>query len=136
MISRCYSDLIKLKTFEDRFNYLRLKGSVGQSIFGFDRYLNQSFYKSREWLRVRNHVILRDNGCDLGIQDRQINHGLLIHHMNPITLVDLEPINPDLLDPEFLISTTNQTHQAIHYSDETILFKLPKKRTLGDTKLW
>jgi hypothetical protein len=136
MIKRSFSELKRLKTFEEKFEYLRLNGSVGRSIFGFDRYMNQVFYKSRDWLSVRDHVIVRDNGCDLGVLGYEIRSKILIHHMNPITLEDLETPNPEILDPNFLITTTNETHQAIHYGDQTLLFKLPKERVSGDTKLW
>ncbi len=136
MIKRSFSELRRFKTFEERFEYLRLNGSVGRAIFGFDRYMNQVFYKSREWLNVRDHVIVRDIGCDLGILGREIHSKILVHHMNPITLDDLEQMNPDILNSDFLITTTNETHQAIHYGDQSLLFKLPRERVSGDTKLW
>jgi hypothetical protein len=136
MIKRTFSEISRLKTFDERFNYLQLTGTVGKSIFGLDRYMNQVFYKSREWFRIRDQVIIRDNGCDLGISGYEIRFKILIHHMNPITLSDLENMNPEILDPEFLITTTNSTHQAIHYGDGTLLARVPKPRRLGDTKLW
>ena len=120
---RSYSELITFETFEERFNYLKLKGEVGKETFGFDRYLNQIFYKDPEWLRVRDKVIIRDNGCDLGILDREIYSRILVHHMNPITKEDILSKSKYLLDPEYLICTTKNTHDAIHYSDDSILIK-------------
>lgn len=133
---RTYSELIKLSTFEERFEYLRLNGSVGRETFGFDRYLNQAFYKSREWMTVRDIVIARDEGCDLGIYDRGIYDRVLIHHMNPITELDIMDRNEDLWNPEFLICVSHKTHNAIHYGDSSKLYSFPKPRTKGDTKLW
>lgn len=133
---KCFKELSLLETFDERFSYLKLSGSVGKSIFGFDRYMNQVFYRSKEWARVRDQVILRDNGCDLGIRGYEIGATLLIHHMNPITLEDLEEMNPEILDPEFLITTMNSTHQAIHYGNGKLLTVPPKPRQPGDTKLW
>lgn len=135
-IIRTYSELQRLQTFEDRFNYLSLKGYVGDSTFGFDRWLNQQFYKSPEWLYARRVVILRDNGCDLGIDGYEIHTELLIHHMNPITVADIQRRNPDIFDPEFLITTTHRTHNAIHYGDEQSLPTPFVERRRGDTKLW
>lgn len=136
MIKRSFRELSRLKTFDERFEYLKLKGLVGKSIFGLDRYMNQIFYKSNQWLNVRDHVIARDNGRDLGIPGYEISSKILIHHMNPITLEDLEEMNPEILEPDFLITTTNSTHQAIHYGDGSLLIKVPIPRRSGDTKLW
>lgn len=136
MTIRTYSELIMLPTFEERFQYLQLDGRVGEETFGFDRYLNQAFYKSEEWLRVRDQVILRDNGCDLGIEGREIYGRILIHHMNPITVDDIAKRSKYLLDPEYLITTVKNTHDAIHYGDESLLIKMPIERTRNDTCPW
>lgn len=133
---RTYSELITLPTFEERFQYLKLNGSVGQDTFGFDRYLNQIFYKSKRWLSIRDQVIIRDNGCDLGMEGYEIHGRILIHHMNPITLRDLELESDFLLNPEYLISTVHDTHNAIHYGDENLLYKAPVERTRFDTCPW
>lgn len=133
---RRYSELRKFDTIEDRFFYLRLNGRVGVQSWGWDRYFNQRFYKSSAWLRVRDIVILRDNGCDLGIPGFEIHNHLLIHHMNPIWIEDLKNENPDILNPEFLITTCDRTHQAIHYGDITLLPEVPVERSPGDTQLW
>ena len=133
---RTYSDLSKLTTFEDRYNYLRLNGFVGKETFGFDRYLNQVFYKSAKWRSVRDFVIVRDNGCDLGIEGREIYGKIIIHHMNPITIQDIEQESDFLLDPEFLISTVHETHNAIHYGDENLLIRVPIERKPNDTCPW
>ena len=120
---RTYSELMTLPTFEERYRYLRLCGQVGEDTFGFDRYLNQIFYKSGEWLEIRNFVIVRDHGCDLAMLDREIPEGvpILVHHMNPIEKEDVLRRNKVLLDPEYLISTVKRTHDAIHYGDESLL---------------
>lgn len=118
---RRYSDLIQLPTFDERFQYLQLKGEVGAATFGFDRYLNQIFYSSQEWKDIRNHVILRDNGCDLADPDYQIHSKILIHHMNPISVEEVLHRDPDILNPEYLITTCQRTHNAIHYGDDSIL---------------
>ena len=136
MSIRTYSELITLSTFEERFEYLRLGGKVGKETFGFDRYINQIFYKDPEWLRIRNEVIIRDNGCDLGIEDRKIHGRILVHHMNPITVDDILNRSKYLLDPEYLISTMKNTHDAIHYSDESLLAKDPIIRIKNDTCPW
>jgi hypothetical protein len=136
MTIRAYSNLRGLTTLEDRFKYLALHGSVGRSTFGFDRYLNQSFYRSSQWRQVRNHVIVRDSGCDLGIDGYEIHDSVYIHHMNPMTVDDLENYNPSILDPEFLICVTHRTHNAIHYGDLNLLPRLVAERKPGDTKLW
>ncbi len=133
---RSYRELQKLKTFEERFNYLRLKGNVGESTFGFDRYLNQMLYKSREWKRTRYMIIKRDQACDLGITGYEIEFQILIHHMNPITIEDIESGNQDIFDPNFLICTTYNTHRAIHFGDESLLPKSPIVRRPNDTTLW
>ena len=136
MIIRTYSELIALPTFEGRYRYLRLDGRVGQETFGFDRWLNQKFYKDPEWLRVRDLVIIRDNGCDLGIEGREIHGRILIHHMNPITTEDIVKRSRYLLDPEYLICTVKRTHDAIHYGDENLLTLNPIVRTKNDTCPW
>lgn len=134
---RTYSELIKLPTFEERFEYLRLNGSVGQETFGFDRYLNQLFYqRSHKWKSVRDFVIIRDNGCDLGVEGYEISGRILVHHMNPITAKDIERESEFLLDPEYLISTVHNTHNAIHYGDESLLIKAPVERRKNDTCPW
>lgn len=133
---RTYSELIKLKTFEERYEYLRLGGSVGRSTFGFDRYLNQMLYTSSRWRSLRDHIIIRDNACDLGIKDREILSKIIIHHMNPITPDDIRYARDHVFDPEFLISTSNNTHNAIHFGDESLLYILPPERKPGDTSLW
>ena len=133
---RTYSYLSKLTTFEGRYNYLRLNGFVGKETFGFDRYLNQVFYKSAKWRSVRDFVIVRDNGCDLGIEGREIYGKIIIHHMNPITIQDIEQESDFLLDPEFLISTVHETHNAIHYGDEKQIITGPIVRTKNDTCPW
>lgn len=136
MSIRTYSELIQLPTFEERFRYLRLKGSVGKETFGFDRYLNQIFYRSSAWKRVRDQVIVRDNGCDLGIDDRIIYGKILIHHMNPINDEDILNMTDILLNPEYLICVTLDTHNAIHYGDEDLLIKEPVVRFKNDTCPW
>lgn len=133
---RTYSELITIPTFTERFNYLRLDGKVGETTFGFDRYLNQAFYKNPEWLRVRNEVIIRDNGCDLGIPDREIYGRILVHHMNPIRSKDILERTKYLLDPEYLICVMKSTHDAIHYSNESLLPKEPIERSRNDTCPW
>lgn len=135
-IIRTYSELITLPTFEERFNYLKLKGQVGKDTFGFDRWLNQIFYRDPEWKSVRDYVIVRDNGCDLGVDGYEINGRILVHHMNPITKEDILERSKYLLDPEFLISTIHNTHNAIHYGDEDLLIKTPIERTKNDTCPW
>lgn len=134
---RTYSELSKLKTFRERYEYLKLDGTVGEETFGFDRYINQMFYKSEEWKRIRNYVITRDNGCDLGIQDRKIvDSVILVHHMNPITKEDIINKNEILLDPEYLITTIKPTHDAIHYGDESLLADDLVIRSKNDTCPW
>jgi hypothetical protein len=133
---RSYSELENLKTFKERYEYLRLKGVVGKSTFGYDRYLNQMLYKSRRWRQSRDEVIIRDEGCDLGIKDYLITTQILIHHMNPITQEDIANGKDIIYDPNFLISTTPSTHLAIHYGDESLLAKPPVIRHPGDTIPW
>lgn len=133
---RTYSELRTLHTFEERFRYLALRGRVGRETFGYDRYLNQMFYSSYEWKRLRNFVIDRDNGADLGIEGFEIHARLVIHHMNPVTVDDITHGDDRILDPEFLITTCHQTHNAIHYGDERQLPRQFVERRPGDTKLW
>lgn len=133
---KCYSELSKLSTFEERFAYLRLDGIVGAETFGFDRYLNQMFYRSKEWKEIRDFVIIRDGGCDLGVLGYEIHGRILIHHLNPISLKDIEQRTKLLLDPEYLICTTHNTHNAIHYGDENQLIRGPIQRTRYDTCPW
>lgn len=136
MLNRSYSELIKLKTFRSRYEYLRLKDFVGRSTFGFDRHLNQAFYHSTEWLNVRDFVIVRDDGLDLGIPGYEITDKLVVHHMNPITPDELIHGDQVILDPETLICTSYRTHLAIHYGDESLLPKPLVVRRAGDTTLW
>lgn len=134
---RTYTELSKLQTFEERFEYLRLDSEVGKDTFGFDRIFNQKFYKSAEWKRIRDQVIIRDNGCDLGILGHEIyGQRILIHHMNPISLEDLERKTEILMNPEYLITTIHNTHNAIHYGDADLLIKLPRERSKNDTCPW
>ena len=133
---RTYSELITIPTFKERYEYLRLKGFVGEETFGYDRYLNQSFYRSKEWMDIRDYVIVRDNGCDLGMPGHEIHGRILIHHMNPITKEDILRRSEFLLDPEYLISTIKLTHDAIHYGDENLLMDEPIVRTKNDTCPW
>lgn len=136
MNTRCYSELSKLTTFEERYAYLRLNGAVGKETFGFERYLNQVFYRSKEWKKVRDLVMIRDRGCDLGIPGYEIYGRILIHHLNPISVEDIEFRTCTLLDPEYLICTTHDTHNAIHYGDEGLLIQAPVQRTKNDTCPW
>lgn len=134
---RSYSELSKYKTFNDRFEYLRLSGSVGAETFGHERWMNQRFYTSREWKLIRDHVIARDLGCDLGVPGQEIVKRIQVHHMNPMTPQDLIHSNLDILDPEFLISVSHDTHNAIHYGSEEPPVRLEYvERKPGDTKLW
>lgn len=136
MITRSYSQLVGIQTFEDRFEYLKLGGSVGHSTFGFDRWISQDFYRSADWRNVRRHVVLRDNGCDLGVRGYEINGSLLIHHINPMDPDDVIHGEEWILDPEYLITTTQNTHNAIHYGDRSLLVKPYVARRAGDTRLW
>lgn len=133
---KTYSELITLPSFEERYRYLRLSGRVGEDTFGSDRYLNQKFYRSAEWKRIRDQIIVRDNGCDLGMEDRPIYGKILIHHLNPISEKDIVYMTDALLNPEFLICVSHITHNAIHYGDEDLLMKGPIVRTPYDTCPW
>jgi len=133
---RTYSELITIPTFEERYKYLRLGGRVGKETFGFDRYLNQIFYNSNEWKSIRDFVIIRDGGCDLAMEDREIHGRILVHHMNPIDQDDIVHRSKYLLDPEYLICTVKNTHDAIHYGDESLLILPPIERTKNDTCPW
>jgi hypothetical protein len=133
---RTYSELQRLQTFEERFEYLSLKGRVGESTFGFERYLNQRFYTSKEWRDVRQEVIARDEGLDLAIPGYEIYDKIIVHHMNPMTVENIEHSDSDILNPEFLIATTLRTHNAIHYGDASKLARPLVDRRPGDTKLW
>lgn len=133
---RTYSELIKLQTFEERFQYLQLNGRVGEETFGFDRYLNQKFYNDPEWLHIRDQVIIRDNGCDLAMPDREIKTRILVHHMNPINKEDILRRSDFLLNPEYLVCTIKATHDAIHYGDESKLMIMPPERRPNDTCPW
>lgn len=136
MSIRTYSELILLPTFEERFKYLQLNCRVGDDTFGFDRYINQNFYRSAEWKRIRDLVIMRDNGCDLALEGYEIYGRILIHHMNPITVKDVELSTEYLMNTEYLICVTHNTHNAIHYSDEKLITKGPVVRTKNDTCPW
>lgn len=133
---KTYSELITLPTFEERYRYLRLEGTVGADTFGFDRIFNQRFYTSSEWRRIRDEVITRDNGCDLGIPGHEIFGKIIIHHINPISLDDLDRHSDFLLNPEYLITTMHATHNAIHYGDEGLLISAPVERRKNDTCPW
>lgn len=136
MTMRTYTELVSYHTLEERFEYLILQGDVAHSTFGYDRWVNQSFYHSREWRDIRDDVIVRDNGWDMGLPDYPIVGSPRIHHMNPLTLADIEDATDNLLDPEFLISVSHRTHNAIHYGDWTHLPRRPAVRAAGDTRLW
>lgn len=138
MTIRTYSELSKLTTFEERYRYLQLRGRVGEETFGFDRWLNQLFYHDPEWLAVRDLVIIRDNGCDLGMLDREIKGKvrIIVHHMNPITKEDILRRSDFLLNPEYLICCLDSTHKAIHYGDENLLIRMPVERRPFDTCPW
>ena len=133
---RTYSELSTITSFKDRFRYLKLDGAVGEATFGFDRYLNQLFYRSQRWRKIRDEVIVRDCGCDLGIEGYEIYKYAMIHHMNPITAKDIQDESDYLLNPEYLITTTQRTHNAIHYGDEDLLLIMPVERTQNDTCPW
>lgn len=136
-IIRTYSELIKLPTFKERFEYLKLGGVIGEETFGFDRYLNQVFYKSREWKKLRNDIIVRDNGCDLAMPDREIiDQTILIHHMNPLTKEDILNMTEFVLNPEYLICTILNTHNAIHYGNSDLLYQEPIVRYKNDMCPW
>ena len=134
---KTYSELITFPTFEERYRYLKLDGVVGEDTFGFDRYLNQEFYqRDQEWKRIRDFIIIRDQGCDLGVEGREIRGKILVHHMNPITKDDILKRSEFLLNPEYLICTLKSTHDAIHYGDENLLMKGPIERKPNDTCPW
>lgn len=135
---RTYSELITIPSFIERYRYLKLNNKVGEETFGFDRYINQNFYRLPEWKEIRNYVIVRDNGCDLGIEDREIPDGvpIIVHHINPVSLKDIANKLDWILDPEFLICTMKRTHDAIHYGDESLLYDEPTERFPNDTCLW
>lgn len=136
MTIKTYSELIQLPTFEERFEYLKIKGYVGKETFGFDRFINQKFYRSTEWKQVRNQVIIRDNGCDLGIEGREIPDRIYIHHMNPIDVSDISDATEFLLNPEYLICVTHNTHNAIHFGDVENLNRGSIERSKNDTCPW
>jgi hypothetical protein len=133
---RTYSELIQYSSFGDRFRYLSLRGEVGAATFGFDRWLNQQFYTSRQWRALRHHIIVRDEGCDLGVPGYEVTRRPIIHHMNPLTVEDIVHGSDEALDPEFLILVSHETHNAIHYGDESLLPKPFVARAPGDTQLW
>jgi hypothetical protein len=133
---RTYTELAQLESFEDRFDYLSIKGVVGEKTFGFERHLNQRFYSSREWRLIRDEVLTRDLGCDMGVEGYDISQRPIIHHMNPMIPKDLIHGNEDVLDPEFLITVTHRTHNAIHYGDKSLLALPIVERRPGDTRLW
>lgn len=136
MTIKSYTELIRISNFEERFRYLALHGGVGNSTFGFDRYVNQGFYRSKEWRDLRFHIIARDNACDLGVEGHEIHNRIIVHHMNPMEVQDIVHGESSILDPEFLITTTHDTHNAIHYGDERLLPRPLVERRRGDTKLW
>ena len=136
MSIKTYSELITIPTFEERFEYLKLNGKVGEETFGFDRYLSQALYRSKEWLNVRDYVIVRDCGCDLGISDREIHTRVFVHHMNPISKNDILRRSDFLLNPEYLICTSKNTHDAIHYGDRNLLLSDLVERRRNDTCPW
>lgn len=136
MSIRTYTELTKLRTFRERFEYLKLDGLVGEETFGFERYLNQQFYHSLEWKRIRDQVIARDLGCDLAMEGYEIHEPILIHHMNPITAADIRHSTEFLVDPDYLICVTKNTHNAIHYGDASMLITEPIERTPNDTSPW
>ena len=133
---RCYSDLIQLKTFPERFSYLKIHGKVGEDTFGYDRYVNQALYKSKRWERTRHNIIIRDNGCDLGIEGRELDNYIIVHHMNPLTLEDIEEERDVVFNPEYLICCSSRTHKAIHFGDEELLQRDPVIRRPHDTCPW
>lgn len=135
-MSKTYSELAFFDSFDDRFDYLKLGGEVGVATFGFDRYVNQAFYRSREWRSVREQVLIRDDGCDLGMAGFEIHVSPLIHHMNPVGLSDILGREDWIFDPEFLITTTKKTHNAIHYGNPSPYPKVVSRREPGDTRLW
>lgn len=133
---RRYSELKRIQSFKERYDYLRLAGIVGESTFGFDRYLNQLLYTSGRWRKVRNEIIIRDNGCDLGIPGYDLHSKIIVHHMNPLTMKDVEEVSDDIFNPEYLICVSQRTHNAIHFGDETLLPHGPIERRPNDTCPW
>ena len=133
---RTYRELSRLKTFDERFEYLKLNGFVGEETFGYDRFLNQLLYKSSEWRSLRRDIIIRDNGCDLGLEGYDIQGMIIVHHMNPISVDDLKTFSGDVVNPEYLICVSSLTHKAIHYGDKDLLPQLPIERRPGDTCPW
>lgn len=136
MSIKTYSELMTIPTFEERFEYLKLNGEVGKETFGFERYLNQKFYSSHEWKRLRDQIIIRDLGCDLGAEGYEVQGRIIIHHMNPILTHDIINVTDYLTNPEYLISTTHITHNAIHYGDSSLLARGPIERSRNDTCPW
>lgn len=133
---RNYRELSRLKTFDERFEYLKIGGLVGESTFGFERYLNQTLYNSSKWRRLRNQIIIRDNGCDLGVEGYEIQGIIIVHHMNPISVDDLKDFSDDIFNPEYLICVSLTTHNAIHYGDNSLIPQEPVERRPGDTCPW
>jgi len=133
---RNYRELSRLKTFDERFEYLKIGGLVGESTFGFERYLNQTLYNSSKWRRLRNQIIIRDNGCDLGVEGYEIQGIIIVHHMNPISVDDLKDFSDDIFNPEYLICVSLTTHNAIHYGDKSLIPQEPIERRPGDTCPW
>lgn len=133
---KSYNELVKLPSFEERFRYLRLNGNVGSETFGFDRWLNQQFYRSQAWKQVRDRVIVRDGGCDLGVSGREIAGRVIVHHMNPVCMQDILEHSDMLLNEDYLVCVSHDTHNAIHYGDESLLPAMPKERSLFDTCPW
>jgi hypothetical protein len=133
---RRYTELKRLRTFKERYEYLRLAGIVGEATFGFERRLNQLLYTSSKWRRLRNEIIIRDNGCDLGVEGYDLKHKIIVHHMNPLTLKDVEEVSDDIFNPEYLICVSQRTHNAIHYGDASLLPQVPIERTPYDTCPW
>lgn len=134
--TRSYSEMLTLRTFEERFEYLSIKAHIGESTFGFERFMNQTFYRSREWRELRHEIIARDEACDLAMAGFDIRERAIIHHIIPMTVEDLEEGNPMCVDPENLITTTHNTHNAIHWGDKSLLRLPPVERRPGDTTLW
>lgn len=133
---RRYSELRRLNSFKERYEYLRLAGIIGESTFGFDRYLNQLLYTSAKWKKVRNEIIIRDNGCDLGVPGYDLKTKIIVHHMNPLTIKEVEEVSDDIFNPEYLICVSQRTHNAIHYGDASLLPHLPVERRPNDTCPW
>lgn len=133
---RTYSELVQFETFLERFEYLSLKSQVGHATFGFDRWMNQQFYTSKEWRSLREKAIIRDEGCDLGVEGYEIHDRLIVHHMNPLDISDIAHGTRNALDLEYLICVSHDTHNAIHFGDSSLLKKPYTPRRPGDTKLW